>query len=463
MGYQPHRRKAQFLLAMVFMATSSLSLAQITPQAARTRQAEMRNLQREIAVNPVAVTERVRDRAATTAAATPAVATPTETAPAAPAPTPAATSIPDAAPAPAETAPAAADAAVFQVAPQTLERGKIYYARVSPAQESVFKSFVEANVQTLAKDAPIVTIPGVARAVSVNGEEVQFKPYIYAGDPLRYEFESSRFHGKFYVGVAALSEGPQDLSAPVVFQALETDSVTPGKLDVARAGPPFEAMDVDVADANAEVTLRVVTQYSPDVMSVTLPLAPTTRITPSTTQIQAYGLGTTLVSVTVVGLANPEGRKVMVTATPRGSFEPAEVVLDKFGSASTTLRSDGQGQAALSAVMFGATPIPSAVTFELPTETVIAALIGGLLGAMVRLLPQKRRGASRKFLVGVIVAVLTGFFGFAIYAIGVNLLPFQPTVTKGAILVFALSAVFAYLGSTWLDRLGGPDAGEKKP
>ena len=48
------------------------------------------------------------------------------------------------------------------------------------------------------------------------------------------------------------------------------------------------------------------------------------------------------------------------------------------------------------------------------------------------------------------VSLLTGVLIFALYAVGVNVLPVNPTVNVGAVLVFAVSGLGAYLGARLL-------------
>ena len=81
-------------------------------------------------------------------------------------------------------------------------------------------------------------------------------------------------------------------------------------------------------------------------------------------------------------------------------------------------------------------------------------MAGGLLGALVSLMtaPQRRS----KPWVRLIGAALFGVLVFALYVVGINILPLQPRVTVGAAVVFAISALAAWLGptiSTWRRKL----------
>jgi drug/metabolite transporter (DMT)-like permease len=91
------------------------------------------------------------------------------------------------------------------------------------------------------------------------------------------------------------------------------------------------------------------------------------------------------------------------------------------------------------------------VTFAFPFITLAAAILGGLVGALIRVLlaAGKRRKLDHRLL---IASLLCGVLVFALYAVGVNVLPVSPTVTVGATLVFAVAGLGAFLGVTLLNK-----------
>jgi hypothetical protein len=429
-------------------ALATPAFAQNASRATVVQKPATRQLQREIATVPVAEIARI----------------PTDTvaAPAGPASTAAAdaSTAPEAAPAATDPAPAAtAPSSVAEVRPlSTLQRGRLYYARVSPEQETRISEIVEPTIRATAGDRPVMTIPGVVRVLSRAGDEVQLKPYVFFGDRLTYSATARKFVGSIFVGVASIGEreDQDELSAPVIFQVLES-FVVPQQISVTRTSPPYARLDVALdsigGQENGAENVRILTTYSPDVMTLSLPVAPTVLVRVTSPSIQGYGLGTTPVSVSVLGMDNPEGRTVTLTASPRATFEPVEITLDKFGNGRSLLRSDGVGQVLVGASLANAVEIPSTVTFMPPTETVGAGLIGGLGGALIRLLPRIGRIGAKKFVLGIFVSILIGLLVFGLYAIGVKVLPIEPTVSVGAIVVLVISAVGAWLGTSSLRGL----------
>jgi hypothetical protein len=86
------------------------------------------------------------------------------------------------------------------------------------------------------------------------------------------------------------------------------------------------------------------------------------------------------------------------------------------------------------------------VRFAWPIAVLVAAVLGGMIGAYVGRV-QRSRIRSRRALVSVVsIGLLTGIVVVVLYAVGVNVLPIQPTATAGEALAFALAAVGGYLG-----------------
>jgi len=151
------------------------------------------------------------------------------------------------------------------------------------------------------------------------------------------------------------------------------------------------------------------------------------------------------------------GRPVTLHVGPSGYLDKGIVRLEQDGSGEAELRSDGIGTAHIRATSAGLAPASADIVYRFPIRTLGASMAGGLLGALVSLLaaPQRRKRPWIR-LVG---STLFGILVFALYVVGINILPFQPKVTVGAALVFAISALAAWLGpavSSWRRRLPGP-------
>jgi hypothetical protein len=129
-----------------------------------------------------------------------------------------------------------------------------------------------------------------------------------------------------------------------------------------------------------------------------------------------------------------------------GSFEPAQVTLNDQGAAVVTLRSVSVGTATLRATSPPLGAASATVRFVWPIATLVASVLGGLAGAMLKRL-QRGPIRSRRALVPVLAAgLLSGIVVIALYAVGVNVLPIQPAAAAGEVLIFAVAAVGGFLG-----------------
>jgi hypothetical protein len=296
----------------------------------------------------------------------------------------------------------------------------------------------------------------VVRQAAKDGSEIHLKPFVLPGQPLTYQARSRQFEGSIRVGVADIfdhAEG-KPLSAPMTFQVLESQMADPESVALEATSPPHKTIVVRSDSPGASVTVHVVTRFDPAGTAVTLPVHPTLVVRLERAEIQGYGLETTVVHIESVGLEKPAGRRVQLGAKPSAFFEPAAAELSQDGTARVVLRSDSPGPVTITASAPGLAEGSATVLFLWPARTLAFALIGGLMGGLLRYLPRRRRSSARQFALGLFVAVLTGLVVFLLYAVGVKVLPFEPTVSVGAVLVLAVAAFGAWAGTGLLAKLG---------
>jgi hypothetical protein len=145
---------------------------------------------------------------------------------------------------------------------------------------------------------------------------------------------------------------------------------------------------------------------------------------------------------------------VSLTSEP-GSFESSQVTLDDRGTGVARLRSVSVGNATVQASSSPLAPASATVRFVWPFATLIASVLGGLVGALINRLQRGRIRSLRALRPILLTGLLSGIVVVALYAVGVNVLPIQPTATAGEALTFALAAVGGYLGL----KLTSPKAG----
>lgn len=340
-------------------------------------------------------------------------------------------------------------AAAPSVRPQgTLERGVLYQTALPQAQEQLIQTELTRRYANVA--APPVLLPGLLRQEAADGAELVLKPLVLVGQALSRAADG-RFIGTILVGVKEVSDGPSGaraLTAPVQFDVLETRHANPARVLVRSTAPHFESIEVTSGSARA-VTLRIASRFAPEGVEVVVPIE-ALSLEPSTDEIDGFGLEAADLNISVVGLPNPEGKRVLLKVSgDSGYLETSRLALDKNGEATTRVRSAGLGPVTISASVGGLTTT-AAVTSRFPALTLIAAAFGGLVGGLIQLLSEGKQLDRKRALAALAVSQLTGLLVFALYAVGVNVTPLNPTVSVGAVLVFAVSGIGAYLGTRLL-------------
>lgn len=303
--------------------------------------------------------------------------------------------------------------------------------------------------QAVARGGRILPLPGIVRQLDESGGVTQLKAFVLVARRLAYDAGRGLFVGSIRIGVSDIvPRSSRDLGSPITFSVIDAEEAEPSEVQVVRTNALTEISVRVAAAPGGGATIRIASDLAPDGTSVTLPLMQRLSADPANGSIEAWGLAATDINISVTGLDQPAGRAVTLRATS-GYLSPTRVRLDDQGNATATLRSDQLGVATIMATSPGLKPAQAEVDFRLPHRTAIASLFGAFLGAMVRLLTSAR---SDSFLRSLLAAVLAGILIFACYAIGVNLLPFTPSVTVGLAFVFAVSGVGAYFGNLLLDR-----------
>ena len=292
----------------------------------------------------------------------------------------------------------------------------------------------------------LLPFPGMIRQVEASGEEVQLKAFALAGKRLRYDPDNGMFTGTVWLGVNEIVSGrpARPLIAPVEFAILDADAASPASVRVERTGSPYSQVQLQLAAAIEGRAVKIASSLAPDPISLELPLSPALIVEVGNSAIEGLGLATSQVNVSAIGLSNPKGRIVTLN-TNNGYLGETKLRLDENGTANTSLRSDGIGQAMVTASSVGLSSTRVPIEYRLPVVTFLASVFGGLAGGAVRLGTTRRKRWSR-IAAALMISVLLGMLVFALYAIGVNVLPIMPSVTVGAVFVFAVSGLGAYLG-----------------
>ena len=336
-----------------------------------------------------------------------------------------------------------------------LERGKNYRVQLSKFDEATFVQQVAAQPSIRAEGVQLVTSSGALRQLASDGSALLLKPIIIA-QPLTFNAALHMFVGSIKVGVSEIGEpgNAKALSAPVSFQVLEGDLANPEELEVKHSGLPMSKFEIQSPQAAGGLIVNVASTFDPAGVPVTLKLVPVFRVA-APKSMDGLGLETATIRVSASGLPNLDTQTVGITVDGPARADGDTVHLDKSGHGIMGIRSVGIGSAVVTAQLEGFPDASVGVKVAPPFLTLLASLVGGLTGGLIRLLPSLSGNTMRRFWLGLSVSVLVGLVVFGLYAIGVNVLPIQPKVQVGAVFVAVVSAMGALLGSK---ILGAPKA-----
>jgi hypothetical protein len=347
--------------------------------------------------------------------------------------------------------------------PATTVPPKVEIVRTDSADEALLRRAIagHSSLQPAlnSEGSSIITLPGLVQITEAGGNALQLKPFILVSQPLQRE-PNGQFAGELLIGVSevAATNEARDLPTPLMFQIAGTTKSDPERVVLDTTSPPFRRVKVWLnAAQGAAARLLVLSLLDKGGTPIEVPVAPALDVDTASASIEGWGLETTKVEVSISNQSNAANRRVTLHVAPSGYLDRSVLKLDQDGAAEAELRSDGVGTAVIRATSSGFAPASARVTYRLPVRTLGASMAGGLLGSLVSFMVGPRRRKPRW--VPVVGAALFGVLVFALYVVGINLLPLQPKVTVGAAFVFAVSALAGWLGpriSAWTRKLSTP-------
>lgn len=290
--------------------------------------------------------------------------------------------------------------------------------------------------------------------VTREGREVRFRPVVESSGGLFLSSDAGEFTGLIHVGLQDLRDptAAYELPQPInLLVSAAAHDVSPRQLAIDHTSLPFTDVAIGARDPADSLEITVQAGGSRDRATLSLPVVrPRLELSIERPRIQGFGLETSEVTVRARGLTDPAGRIVTLSSgsgtEPVGSLRAARVTLGAQGVGGTTIRSASVGKSTVAA---SSPPLASAhatITFAWPVAFLVAAVLGGVIGAYLgrRRLSRDDKSHGPFYVMG--VGALTGIVAVALYAVGVNVLPVQPVATAGEALVFAVAAVAGYVG-----------------
>ncbi|NHN36234.1 TIGR04086 family membrane protein [Pseudomaricurvus alcaniphilus] len=270
------------------------------------------------------------------------------------------------------------------------------------------------------------------------------RPIVRVLNALQYDEGKRQFSARLSIGVVDESEPRlrRPLAAPFMIDVASDSlrSISPQSMQFDRSAL-FKTVDVFDNAPTEPASVRILLAGDDATGSeVELPVRrPSLQLSLNPTRILGMGLETTQLTVNAVGLREPEGMTISL-GTDHGRFQQPILVLNAQGFATTTLRSAGLGQASIEAGGSPFTTTSANVTFALPWTFLLAVILGGFIGALAT------RGGRAHWLNSTVTGVATGMIAAVLYAVGVNVVGFEPVAQVGEAVTFAIAALGAVLG-----------------
>jgi hypothetical protein len=285
--------------------------------------------------------------------------------------------------------------------------------------------------------------------VTREGREVRFRPVVEAAGGLLSAIDAAGFKGSIFVGLQDLNDpaARYDLPRPIsLLVTAPASEVSPRQFEIGHTSLPFTEIALVAPDPPDALSVTVQASGTSERATIDIPVTrPRLELSFARSWIQGFGLEATDVTVRSVGLNNPAGR-VVTFSSDFGSVDPSRVTLDEQGIGTTTLRSVSLGQGSVSTSSPPLSAASGMVQFGWPIGFLVAATLGGVAGALLGRARATGRRKRHTAAAAVGIGVLTGLVTVALFAVGVNVLPIQPTATAGEALTFALAAVGAFTG-----------------
>jgi hypothetical protein len=282
-----------------------------------------------------------------------------------------------------------------------------------------------------------------------DGREVRFRPIIETTGGLQIARDAEGFRGQVFVGLVDLRDpsAAYELPRPVALLLTgEADSVSPQQLQINHTNLPFTEVTVTARDPSDQLELRLVASGTTEQATVLLPVArPRLELSVANPVIHGFGMESVALTVRAVGAGSARGRVASLSVT-RGRLDRTRVELDEQGTGTATLRSASVGRAEISASSPPFTDAAAAVRFSWPIAMLVAAIVGGVAGAVVRRARAGRMRGWGSLGPALVAGLLSGLVVVVLYGVAANVVPGFPTAA-GEGLAFGLAAIGGFLGS----------------
>jgi len=277
---------------------------------------------------------------------------------------------------------------------------------------------------------------------------LQFQILTMIQRTMKYDKERDTFDGTIAIilldNSRNLSEG-NNLNVPVSCEIFaQIDSVQPNKVTIDHINIPSTTINLFDQDPKDSIKFSIRTTLNQKGYEEYIDVDPELIMISNRNSIQGYGVQSAQVSVFAKGITYSDSIQVILQPT-LGSFKRDKIFISSDKGEVIYLRSEGLGSAKVIAqsAIIGSAEVQ--IQYIFPWIFLIASLLGGLIGSLIKLL---RHGDKRKNTYYFFGGILSGIVVAAAYFIlGIDVLKLQIDIQYfNEAAVFTLSALGAIIG-----------------
>ncbi len=316
--------------------------------------------------------------------------------------------------------------------------------------EAIIRSTGSAGTTRSVGGRRQVYLPVRALEAASSGRVVQYSiAYVIARDGLHYDPDGKRFRGRvdFVLDDSINPQVVERLTRPrVVHLAGPFDAISRVNLEFGSTNQ-YQTVDVEALTATDTVLPLEVRALGLTNLRVPLPVhSPRLTLRTNTREILGFGLQVVRVTVSLSADAGGQLRTVSPSAK-RGTPDSALLHVASGSDGVFELRSSFMGRDSVSVAGEGFTDGMLEMVYLPPTLFVMLALLGGVVGGVLRQLTGGAAGsAGARVLRGTALGLLTGIVAAPAYALGINLVGVTVAVGVSESATFVIAALGAYYG-----------------
>jgi hypothetical protein len=262
--------------------------------------------------------------------------------------------------------------------------------------------------------------------------------------PLEFNVEKEAFTGAIsFLLVDEAGDAATTLDKPIPLQITSNTirTITPKSLELSHLFLPLSDVELMERDVQDSALVRLVTNFNPNGYDVFVPVKPALQLSIERKSMQGLGIQEVPITVRYIGSSSGTSRKVILQAE-RGTITPSSIEVKFNEPVTVTLRSEGIGDVTISAED-NTQRSQIAVAYTWPWVFLVAALGGGLFGALLTFLKGGKKFSVKPFLYAALIGLLCAA---AYYVLGLNLLDLKVSEAFNEVAVGTFSALGAFFG-----------------